>query len=43
MLKDRGTWYRVSVGQFKTREEAARFAGELGEKMKIETMIVKKK
>jgi cell division septation protein DedD len=43
MLKDRGTWYRVSVGQFKTREEAARFAGELGEKMKIETMVVKKK
>jgi len=33
-LNDKNTWYRVTVGQFKTREEAARFARELGEKMK---------
>ena len=42
-LKDKTTWYRVSVGQFKTREEAARFAKELEGKEKLETMIVKKK
>jgi cell division protein FtsN len=42
-LNDKNTWYRVTVSQFKTREEAARFARELGEKMKLETMVVKRK
>ena len=42
-LNDKNTWYRVTVGQFKTREEAARFAKELKDKEKLETMIVKKK
>ncbi len=42
-LNDKNTWYRVTVGQFKTREEAGRFAEELKEKEKIETMVVKKK
>jgi len=42
-LNDKNTWYRVNVGQFKTREEAALFAGELEKKQKLETMVVKKK
>jgi cell division septation protein DedD len=42
-LNDKNTWYRVTVGQFKTREEAGRFAKELKEKEKIETMVVKRK
>ena len=42
-LNDRSTWYRVSVGQFKTREEAARFAKELEDKEKLKTMVVKRK
>jgi len=37
------TWYRVTVGQFKTEEEAARSAKNLEDKEKIKTMIVKKK
>ncbi len=43
MLKDKSTWYRVTVGQFKTREEAARFAKELEDKEKLKTMVVKRK
>ena len=41
-LNDGNTWYRVTVGQFKTREEAAHFSREL-KKEKLETMVVKKK
>jgi cell division septation protein DedD len=42
-LNDSSTWYRVTVGQFKTREEAARFAKELEDKEKLKTMVVKRK
>jgi cell division protein FtsN len=42
-LNDASTWYRVTVGQFKTREEAARFAKELEDKEEIKTMVVKRK
>ena len=43
LLKDKTTWYRVSVGHFKTREEAARFAKELEDKEKLKTMVIKRK
>ena len=42
-LNDNSTWYRVNVGQFKTREDAARLAQELAKKQKLETTVVKKK
>jgi cell division septation protein DedD len=43
MLNDKNTWYRVTVGQFKTREEAARFSKELKDREKLEAIVVKKK
>jgi septal ring-binding cell division protein DamX len=42
-LNDKNTWYRVTVGQFKTREEAARFSKELKDREKLEAIVVKKK
>jgi len=42
-LNDSSTWYRVTAGQFKTQEEAARCAKNLEDKEKIKTMIVKMK
>jgi cell division protein FtsN len=42
-LGDNSTWYRVTAGQFKTQEEAARCAKNLEDKEKIKTMIVKMK
>jgi len=42
-LKDGNTWYRVTVGNFATRDEAAQFGRELESKTNIKSMIVKKK
>jgi len=42
-LKDGNTWYRVTVGSFATRDEAAQFGRELESKTNIKSMIVKKK
>jgi cell division protein FtsN len=42
-LKDGNTWYRVTVGNFETRDEAAQFGRELESKTNIKSMIVKKK
>ncbi len=41
-LSDNSTWYRVTTGKFKTREEAANCAKNMEEKEKITTMILKK-
>jgi len=43
ILGDKSKWFRVTAGQFKTREEAARSAKNLEDKEKIQTMVVKKK
>jgi len=43
ILSDNSTWYRVTAGQFKTQEEAARSAKNLEDKEKIKTMIVEMK
>ena len=42
-LNDSSTWYRVTAGQFKTQEEAARCAKNLEDKEKIITKIVEMK
>jgi cell division septation protein DedD len=42
-LNDGNTWYRVTVGNFATRDEAAQFGRELESKTSIKSMIVKKK
>jgi len=42
-LNDSSTWYRVTAGQFKTQEEAARCAKNLVDKEKIITKIVEMK
>jgi DedD protein len=42
-LKDGNTWYRVTVGNFATRDEAAQFGRELESKTNIKSIIVKKK
>ena len=42
-LKDGNTWYRVTVGNFATRDEAAQFGRELESKTKIKPMVVKRK
>jgi len=43
ILNDSSTWYRVTAGQFKTQEEAARCAKNLEDKEKIITKIVEMK
>ena len=42
-LKDGNTWYRVTVGNFATRDEAAQFGRELESKTNIKPMVVKRK
>ena len=42
-LSDGNTWYRVTVGSFATRAEAAQFGRELESKTSIKPMVVKKK
>ena len=42
-LNDGNTWYRVTVGSFATRDEAAVLGRELESKTKIKTMVVKRK
>jgi cell division septation protein DedD len=42
-LNYNSTWYRVTAGQFKTQEEAARCAINLEDKEKIKTKIVEMK
>ena len=40
-MRDNSIWHRVTAGQFKTWEEAARCAKKLEDKEKLKTMIVK--
>jgi cell division septation protein DedD len=40
-MSDNSIWHRVTAGQFKTWEEAARCAKKLEDKEKLKTMIVK--
>jgi len=42
-LSDGNTWYRVTVGSFTTRAEAAQFGRELESKTSIKPFVVKKK
>jgi cell division protein FtsN len=42
-LSDGNTWYRVTVGSFATRTEAAQFGRELESKTSIKPFVVKKK
>lgn len=42
-LSDGNTWYRVTVGSFATRTEAAQFGRELESKTNIKPFVVKKK
>jgi cell division protein FtsN len=42
-LRDGNTWYRVTVGSFATRAEAAQFGRELESKTSIKPLVVKKK
>jgi cell division septation protein DedD len=42
-LNDGNTWYRVTVGSFATRDEAARFGRELENNTNIKALVVKRK
>jgi DedD protein len=42
-LSNGSTWYRVTVGSFATRDEAAQFGKELEEKTNIKLVVAKKK
>jgi cell division septation protein DedD len=42
-LSDGNTWFRVTVGNFETRDEAAQFGRELESKTNIKPMVVKRK
>jgi DedD protein len=38
-IPQKGTWYRVSMGRFPTREEAQAFARDIKEKEKLNTFV----
>lgn len=42
-IPKKGTWYRVSMGRFPTREEAQAFAREIKEKEKLNTFVTELK